>query len=290
MSRQRRRWALNGFTLVELLVVIGIIAILIAMLLPALRKVKESGNAVKCMTNMRQVLAACMMYVAENKNALPIPPSIGEGYPGSGGESSSLMYYMNTSAANCGVIRYDAGALWKYLQPGFVSSPPGQMKDGPQTLKRVMNCPTEEALTFRPVWWGSMQTQAGLVRNFSYSWHRQIRLPYTNAAVGNHPAARKVTQIQSASNKIILMEELAPNDGMCYMLHDSGSADLDDTPAFRHNGKGNYGFADGHVDSMTPKELGFAPPVNKDGYQYTPYDTSAEGNSRRKHYFLLTQK
>ena len=70
-SRRRR----GAFTLVELLVVIGIIAVLMGILLPALANAREQGRKVKCMSNLRQLVMAAQMYSTQNKGTI-MPGSI----------------------------------------------------------------------------------------------------------------------------------------------------------------------------------------------------------------------
>src|SRR4051794_4605224 len=68
----RRRCACaSAFTLVELLVVIGVIAVLIGLLLPTLHRVRESAQATACASNVRQIVALMQIYSQSNDGRLP---------------------------------------------------------------------------------------------------------------------------------------------------------------------------------------------------------------------------
>src|SRR5215472_16127508 len=65
-------WRLNqGFTLTELLVVIGIIAVLISLVLPAMGKARAAANSAACLSNLRQLGTGWSMYIAESRGRLP---------------------------------------------------------------------------------------------------------------------------------------------------------------------------------------------------------------------------
>src|SRR5262245_14616202 len=70
-STMRHRAASSGFTIVELLVVLGIISVLVAILMPALIKARESARRVQCASNMRQMGVIFQMYDNDNKELPP---------------------------------------------------------------------------------------------------------------------------------------------------------------------------------------------------------------------------
>jgi prepilin-type N-terminal cleavage/methylation domain-containing protein/prepilin-type processing-associated H-X9-DG protein len=71
----------RGFTLVELLVVIAVLAVLIALLLPAVNRARESARQAVCSSNLRQLAGAMLAYTADNDGAFPFSAEVGNVHP-----------------------------------------------------------------------------------------------------------------------------------------------------------------------------------------------------------------
>ena len=117
----------RGFTLVELLVVIGIIAILIAVLMPALSRVRDQARGVQCSSNLRQLMTAAHLFAQDNKGHL-----FGNWSDANNPDENKRDFL----AGNTGNWQAapQAGTLWKYVRDLNVYRCPSRDQDSGRTI------------------------------------------------------------------------------------------------------------------------------------------------------------
>jgi prepilin-type N-terminal cleavage/methylation domain-containing protein/prepilin-type processing-associated H-X9-DG protein len=245
------RNSLRGFSLVELLVVIGILGILIAVLSPALSSAILHARTAKCSSNLRSIGAAMITFAGDNNGNLP--------------ESGGTIYHSGTSYGSTYIDQYTGQASWTEQLEPYVGASTAT------SVNPIFQCPD----------WGNV-INASTGKTFSSSANPSQYYSYFNgahaAASGNNNyAAVSLLKIKAPSAQIIA-GDIAYNSS--FALHD---ADPDDyganNPPFGgssiliHGGSVNLVFADGHVENArtydsTKMTTHYAGIVNETYIQY----------------------
>jgi prepilin-type processing-associated H-X9-DG protein len=184
-----------AFTLVELLVVIGIIAVLVGILLPALGRARENANSVKCMSNLRAIGQGLIMYTQQNKGSLPWGFCyFGNAYP-EGGTYQGISVDWTTLIVHTLNPKIDPGY---YSNAGDASNDPDGQKgvgSGAPGERALFLCPsvdfvvtTESLVDHYSSSPRIMPDQSQVDRFIQSTEHRQVGLkPYKLPKIHNTP-------------------------------------------------------------------------------------------------------
>lgn len=205
----------TGFTLVELLVVIGIIALLIAILVPTLSRARDQANRTKCMANAKQIITATIMYANENNGRLPFANwksgETGGAFPGQAGW---LYMYDNSGAGDAQFNNLDIienGLLYPFLK-----------------IKEVFRCPQD----FSP---------------YPNNTTRQLSSYIMNGAVVSYGASNPMIGHKITKFKPDAMIYWEPNESVTAYWNDGASWPDEGGPE-RHGKGGCLAIIDGHVE------------------------------------------
>jgi len=222
----------RGFTLIELLVVIAIIAILAALLLPALARAKSQAWRIACVNNLKQLQVCWHSYAADNRDVLaPNNSVMGVTTNGSGGSIAG-------------------GASWCLAEPTEENVRNGMLFDYNRSLG-IYHCPADRSTLTDP---GG--ATPGALRARSYNMSQSVNgYPDYNWFIGKYiPYFRKLTEIRTPNvgNCMVFVDEheytlLDAQFGMPTDYY-NGARVWWDMPSNRHNQGANIGFADGHAE------------------------------------------
>ena len=230
-----KRNSFGGFTLIELLVVIAIIAILAAMLLPALSKAKQKANQISCLNNQRQLALGILLYVGDSNDVMPSDGSRSQ----SPSTAPDMWIWWNGGA---GLYGPDKSPILLAI------------KSSTNIFRCPMdNLPASQRLSTSVNGWNYSYTMNGYVDPVNLRIAGCGSTYMSPLSIGKF-VARKLTSIRRPSEKIMLAEEpVSPQDipaGYTTYADDGRWLPGPNTVTTRHSKRGNANFADGHAQPV----------------------------------------
>jgi prepilin-type N-terminal cleavage/methylation domain-containing protein/prepilin-type processing-associated H-X9-DG protein len=227
----------RGFTLIELLVVIAILAILAALLLPAIQSAKEKARGAQCLSNMRNIVLAIMNFANEHEGYLPKGGACQRNGEFDWTWGGNVISVPTVDPGACQRIEVETGVLWNYVTG---EERAGRFGTGRGKKSEWYSSPAKNPYLCPSV------GEVGRKRGCSYSINSNLdgTTEYGLNQAKIKQEARCILMVDESENTI--------NDGWFVPTgHENDIRDL----KLKHTGGGNLAFCDGHVSWMEESRL-----------------------------------
>jgi len=252
-----------AFTLIELLVVIAIIAILAALLLPALAKAKEQGRSAACKSNMHQIVLGMLLYADDNRDYLPWPGDVDRDLEPDwvfGGQDNTYANNPNTWKTPGYGFHAEAGSVFNYVTSLPRVERTVYLRNGSPAAYEAANT-NKTFQVYRCPSTGPM----GVALRVNFSMNSFLD-PILHPPVA--PRGVLHSAIVNPVQKVLLVNEDPQTMRNASFFPDGTAAN---GKFVVHNGRVNLGYCDGHIEPMKDKMMR---DIQRKGFVDTYFDTS----------------